>query len=186
MTRSRRNETGELPLPLPPDTQDRQWTPPPRKPPARRPPPANAAIAGQDDLFARPLPPVPAPPRVVTHLQGAEVNLGPVPLRQFGPSDGADGYFYHVTTQQQAEDMLAHGISISPRAPLRLTERHGVMPWYAAMAEDMEAVSDEGGVAILRLRRFMVHDLVENDPDHTRAWGVPCYFLTGVARQTPI
>ncbi|MBE7620726.1 hypothetical protein GL297_14035 [Komagataeibacter sp. FXV2] len=182
MTRSRRNETGELPLPYPPATP-RDNGPHPKKRKARQP---DTPPAGQEDLFARPLPPVAVPPRLVTHLDAAEVGLSFVPLRQFGPADATDGFFYIVTTMLQADSMLAEGIAISPRAPVPLTERPGVMAWYADMSEDMDAIADEGGVAILRLRRFMVNDLVENDPDHTRAYGVPCYFLTGVARSAPI
>lgn len=186
MTRSRRNETGELPLDLPlshPPAVPRDTGPAPTKRKARQP---DTPPAGQEDLFARPLPPVATPPRRVTHLDAAEVGLSFVPLRQFGPADAADGFFYIVTTARQADSMLANGIDISPRAPMPLTERPGVMAWYTDLSEDMDAIADEGGVAILRLRRFMVNDLVENDPDHTRAYGVPCYFLTGVARSAPI
>ncbi|MBL7237892.1 hypothetical protein IFJ82_00845 [Novacetimonas hansenii] len=184
MTRSRRNETGELPLPHPPAApRDNGSVPAPKK---RTPRPPAPPPAGQEDLFARPLPPVPVPPRRVTHLDATEIGLSPVPLRHFGPADATDGFFYIVTTSSQADAMLAHGLSISPRTPVSLTERPGVMAWYVDMSEDMEAISDEGGVAILRLRRFMVNDLVENDPDHTRAYGVPCYFLTGVTRAAPI
>lgn len=181
-----RPDTAELPLPEPtPGNGAAQ--PSPRR--TRTPRPArDAETSGQNDLFASPPtinPPPPAPPkprappprRQVAHLDAEALQLARIHYRGLQASDPADSYLYHITTEQNAEAALRDGVSISRRHPLLLTERGGVPYWLALLADDDDASAAD--IVVLRMKRFMVDDLIEDDPDSTRSSGSPSYLLTG-------
>ncbi|WP_220790030.1 hypothetical protein [Gluconacetobacter tumulisoli] len=191
MARSRLSSDEMSELPLPRGDAGPQ-SPRPRVSRAPRRPAAGTEIGnGQQDLFhARapatapepaPVPP-PAPPRrQVAHLDAAEIQLARVHYRGLQPSDPPDSYLYHIATARDAEHMLREGLDLSPRQPLLLTERGGVPYWLSLLVDDadLQAEGPEDDIAVLRLKRFMVDDLIEDDPDSTRSSGTPCYFLTG-------
>ncbi|CAP55192.1 hypothetical protein [Gluconacetobacter diazotrophicus] len=180
--------TGELPLPAIETPEARRKPPRARAVPAA---PRAAAEIGQDDLFTRPPaaipepvapePVAPAPPRRrAEHLDAESVQLARVHYRGLQSSDPADSYLYHIATGRDAEAMLRDGLAPSRRNPLLLTERGGVPYWLAVLADDADMVGDEAAdIAVLRMKRFMIDDLIEDDPDSTRSSGSPCYFLTG-------
>mgnify|MGYP003362843115 FL=1 len=133
--------------------------------------------ATQPDLFTVP------PPRArrrLTYLDITALGLGRVDMGTLRAGTGPDGYLYHVTTQEGLDTIQARGTLVfSERAPLVLTERTGVAAWLADM---MEHDAPDGPPVIFRVRRFMVDDLLENDPDRTRGYGVSFYLLTGIDR----
>lgn len=159
--------------------------------------PGPVPVPGQDDLFARPAAPLPvpvpvsdraphgpaeppAPRRQVTHLDADTVQLTRVHHRGLQPSDPPDSFLYHIAGAQRADAMLRDGLTLSRRDPLLLTERGGVPYWLSLLADDADLLDDAAaGIVVLRLKRFMVDDLIEDDPDSTRSSGTPCYFLTG-------
>ncbi|WP_244191791.1 hypothetical protein [Komagataeibacter swingsii] len=154
---------------------------------SRRPdaPPATPPGGGQPDLFAAPMPGIRP---VLTYLDTAAIGLGRVDVRQWRAGAEADGYLYHVTTQADLETIQARGtIVFSPRAPLVLTERPGVAPWLANMMEVMETDDMAGHTAdipvVFRVKRFVIDELLEHDPDRTRRHGVSFFLLTGLTRQ---
>lgn len=157
------------------------------RPKGETPPPVAAAPGRQADLFAAPPPPA---RRVLTYLDIAALGLGMVNPRSLQAGAGPDGYLYHVTTRAAMDTIQARGtVVFSRRAPLVLTERPGVAAWLADMMEhDMPGPDGPpdsapgNGPVIFRLRRFMIDDLLENDPDRTRQYGVPFHLLTGIAR----
>jgi hypothetical protein len=191
--------TGELPLPDTEGAKAHRAIPPSagRKPPSPR--VASRAAADQHDLFAvdrsasdpsaRAAAPVDiglAPPalprRQATHLDADSVQLARVHYRGLQSSDPADSYLYHVATARDAEAMLRDGLALSRRHPLLLTERGGVPYWLALLADDADMVEEDAAdITVLRMKRFMIDDLIEDDPDSTRSSGSPCYFLTGNA-----
>ncbi|MFT8677125.1 MAG: hypothetical protein ABF821_02005, partial [Gluconacetobacter sp.] len=119
----------------------------------------------------------PPPRRQVTHLDAETLQLARVHYRGLQASDPADSYLYHITTNENAEAMLRDGVTMSRRHPLLLTERGGVPYWLSLLADDDDA--SEADIAVLRMKRFMIDDLIEDDPDSTRSSGSPSYFLTG-------
>ncbi|MBB2204177.1 hypothetical protein [Gluconacetobacter takamatsuzukensis] len=179
-----RPDTAELPLPEPVRTAAQ---PAPRRP--RTPRPVREATGqGQNDLFASPLPTAeppaeppkaepPPPRRQVASLDAETLQLARVHYRGLQASDPADSYLYHITTDENAEAMLRDGLTMSRRHPLLLTERGGVPYWLSLVADDDDA--SEADIAVLRMKRFMIDDLIEDDPDSTRSSGSPSYFLTG-------
>ncbi|MGS0647246.1 hypothetical protein ACU81Q_06410 [Komagataeibacter melomenusus] len=166
----------------------------PRHPRRRRPvaapaaPPAAAAPpVPQPDLFAA----TTARPHALTYLDVAALGLAVVPARTLRPDDGPDGYLYHITTAAGLDTLRARGtVLFSPRAPLVLTERPGVLPWLANMMEVMESDYEAGHRAdspvVFRVKRFVIDRLLEHDPDRTREYGVSFFLLTGLARQDPM
>ncbi|MFS3134382.1 hypothetical protein ACLRDC_03250 [Gluconacetobacter sacchari] len=170
-----RPDTAELPLPEPASARPSSH-PTPRRPRAPR-PAREPADTGQNDLFAAPPPTAPPPRRQVTHLDAESLQLARIHYRGLQASDPADSYLYHITTEENAEAILRDGISISRRHPLLLTERGGVPYWLALLADDDDTGTAD--VAVLRMKRFMIDDLIEDDPDSTRSSGSPGYFLTG-------
>ncbi|GAN85976.1 hypothetical protein Gain_0012_039 [Komagataeibacter intermedius TF2] len=147
--------------------------------------PSAAPVAGpQPDLFAAPLPGI---AHALTYLDTVAIGLTRVDVRHLRAGEGADAYLYHVTTQADLETIQARGtIVFSPRAPLVLTERPGVPPWLANMMEIMESDDPAGHTAdmpvVLRVKRFVIDELLEHDPDRTRRYGVSFFLLTGIAR----
>jgi len=147
--------------------------------------PSAAPVAGpQPDLFAAPLPGI---AHALTYLDTVAIGLTRVDVRHLRAGEGADAYLYHVTTQADLETIQARGtIVFSPRAPLVLTERPGVPPWLANMMEIMESDDPAGHIAdmpvVLRVKRFVIDELLEHDPDRTRRYGVSFFLLTGIAR----
>ncbi|MHC0614359.1 hypothetical protein LV478_05775 [Komagataeibacter oboediens] len=146
-------------------------------------PPA-AHATGQPDLFAAPLQGI---AHALTYLDIGAIGLTRVDVRHLRAGEGADAYLYHVTTQADLETIQARGtIVFSPRAPLVLTERPGVPPWLANMMEIMESADPAGHTAdmpvVLRVKRFVIDELLEHDPDRTRRYGVSFFLLTGIAR----
>ncbi|MFW7268546.1 hypothetical protein ACMAUO_11315 [Gluconacetobacter sp. Hr-1-5] len=174
-------DTAELPLPEPVPARAAAH-PTPRRPRAPR-PVRDGAETGQNDLFASPLPAAPPkaepppPRRQITHLDAETLQLARVHYRGLQASDPADSYLYHITTNGNAEAMLRDGLVMSRRHPLLLTERGGVPYWLSLVADDDDA--SETDIAVLRMKRFMIDDLIEDDPDSTRSSGSPSYFLTG-------
>ncbi|MFT8885138.1 MAG: hypothetical protein ABF946_02875 [Acetobacter papayae] len=133
------------------------------------------ADGGQADLFSQPLPPLPR-----TVFLPEEVRLSPVAVASLGGRSGEDGCLYLVATQIRAARLLEQGLPLSRRAPLMLTERAGVVPWLAWLSETGAEEQDAGPGVVLRLRRAMVAEMLESDPDHTAAFSAPCYWLSGV------
>ncbi|GAA4474871.1 hypothetical protein GCM10023157_02700 [Gluconacetobacter asukensis] len=177
-------DTAELPLPEP---APRAATQPATRRPRTPRPVRDTTDAGQNDLFASAAasPPPAAPPkaeptpprRQVRHLDAETLQLARVHFRGLQASDPADSYLYHITTEENADAMLRDGLAMSRRHPLLLTERGGVPYWLSLVADDDDA--SEADIAVLRMKRFMIDDLIEDDPDSTRSSGSPSYFLTG-------
>lgn len=148
---------------------------------AASPPPA--ALPPQPDLFAAPV----AAGHRLTYLDNAALGLARVDMRGWRAGEGPDSYLYHVTQRDEMETIQARGtVLFSPRAPLVLTERPGVAPWLANMMEVMEqdtiaGHSDETPV-VFRVKRFLIDELLEHDPDRTRRYGVSFFLLTGLTR----
>lgn len=132
------------------------------------------APVGQADLFSFPFPPLPR-----TVFLPEEVRLTPVAVASLGGRGGEDGFLYLVVTQGRAARLLEQGLPLSRRAPLMLTERDGVMPWLAWLNETQSEEPDAEPKVVLRVRRAMVADVLEADPDHTAAFSAPCYWLSG-------
>lgn len=128
----------------------------------------------QADLFSLPLPPLPR-----TVFLPEEVRLSAVAVASLGGHAGEDGFLYLVVTQGRAARLLEHGLPLSRRAPLMLTERGGVVPWLAWLNDTRSEEPDTEAGAVLRLRRAMVAEALEPDPDHTAAFSAPCYWLSG-------
>ncbi|WP_242621731.1 hypothetical protein [Komagataeibacter xylinus] len=154
----------------------------PAAPPAPPPPPGARA---QPDLFAAA---AADRPHALTYLDIAGLGLAVVPARTLRPDDGPDGYLYHITTTTGMDTLRARGtLLFSPRAPLVLTERPGILPWLANMMEVMESDCEAGHRAdspvVFRVKRFVIDRLLEHDPDRTREYGVSFFLLTGLARQ---
>ncbi|WP_041247326.1 hypothetical protein [Komagataeibacter medellinensis] len=170
---------GELPFaPLPRARRARRR---PSRPDAT-PPPVSSALP-QPDLFATPA----ATGRRLTYLDNAALGLARVNMRGWRPDVGPDSYLYHVTQHDEMETIEARGtVVFSPRAPLVLTERPGVAPWLANMMEVMEpdGVSGHSGeiLVVFRVKRFLIDELLESDPDRTRRYGVSFFLLTGLTR----
>ncbi|WP_244192137.1 hypothetical protein ACM0P6_09765 [Komagataeibacter sucrofermentans] len=161
----------------------------PRHPRRRRPVAPLAAppppVVPQPDLFATA---TTDRPHALTYLDVATLGLALVPARSLRPDDGPDGYLYHITTAAGLDTLRARGtVLFSPRAPLVLTERPGVLPWLANMMEVMESDCEAGhrsdSPVVFRVKRFVIDRLLEHDPDRTREYGVSFFLLTGLARQ---
>ena len=146
-------------------------------------PPAVMPAVPQPDLFAAPAP----VGRRLTYLDNAALGLAQVNMRGWQSGNGPDSYLYHVTNSNDLETILARGtVLFSPRSPLVLTERPGVALWLANMMEVMEPdtiVGHSGEIPVVfRVKRFVIDDLLEHDPDRTRRYGVSFFLLTGLTR----
>ncbi|MCX2567100.1 hypothetical protein OQ496_11625 [Acetobacter suratthaniensis] len=132
------------------------------------------AAGCQADLFSLPLPPLPR-----TVFLPEEIRLSPVAVASLSGRAGEDGFLYLVETQGRAARLLEHGLPLSRRTPLMLTERGGVVPWLAWLDETRAEEQESGPGMVLRLRRAMVAEALEAEPDHTAAFCAPCYWLSG-------
>lgn len=132
------------------------------------------AQVDQADLFSFPFPPLPR-----TVFLPEEVRLTPVAVASLGGRGGEDGFLYLVVQQGRAARLQEQGLPLSRRAPLMLTERDGVMPWLVWLSETQSEEPDSEPKVVLRVRRAMVAEVLEADPDHTAAFSAPCYWLSG-------
>lgn len=130
----------------------------------------------QTDLFAGPLPPRPRLPR--THLEPEELRLSAVPASEFTPQAAPDSWLYLVTDADTASQFLAHGLPLRKAHPITLAERGGIRHWLMKITDESAGLFAEAPV-VLRLRRAMVADLLEPDPDHSAEFSAPCYLLSG-------
>lgn len=149
---------------------------PQRTTPARRSPRPKAENPLQTDLFAHPLPPRPKPPR--THLDAEELRLSAVPASGFSPQAAPDSWLYLVEEPDTASQFLTNGLPLRKSHPILLTERGGVAHWLTKMTDDPPGLFATTPV-VLRLRRAMVAEWLEPDPDHTAEFSAPCYLLSG-------
>lgn len=143
-----------------------------RKTPRTRPNPTTLH-AQQADLFAQPLPPLPR-----SRFMPDEIRLSIVPSPEKLPADGQDAFLYMVVPQHLAQDFMVTGLPLDRRAPLMLTERSGICPWLAKTA-DTTTGYDEARPVVLRLKRALVAQALEPDPDHTAEFAAVCYLLSG-------
>lgn len=143
---------------------------------AARKPPTKPENPLQGDLFARPLPPRPKPPR--TQFDAEELRISEVPASGFSPQAAPDGWLYLVTEPDAASQFLNHGLPLRKTLPPLLTERGGVAHWLAKMTENSEGLSDAPPM-VLRVRRTMIMGWLEPDPDHSAEFSAPCYLLSG-------
>ncbi|MCG4273081.1 hypothetical protein [Acetobacter senegalensis] len=133
----------------------------------------------QTDLFSYPFPPPPAPPR--THFTAEELRLSYSPPQSFTPRTAPDSWLYFVTDREEAHHLLHSGLHLTRKAPLLLTERNGVCAWLEKMAED--PAGPAAFPCVLRLRRTMVADMLEPDPDHSAEFSAECYLLSGATHE---
>ncbi len=134
---------------------------------------ATSQTAQQTDLFAQPLPPLPR-----SHFMPEEIRLSVVPSPEKIQAGTDDGFLYTVVSQEDATHLMAHGLPLNRRAPLMLTERAGIPLWLAKITET-EVYSAHSYPAVLRLKRSLVAQALEQDPDHTAEFAISCYLLSG-------
>ncbi|WP_246856566.1 hypothetical protein [Acetobacter vaccinii] len=142
--------------------------------------PLSTAAGNQTDLFSLPLQPLPR-----TRFLPDELRLSIVPSSTLVHGSGlrrerssCDGFLYLVAPLEQAENFLLDGLPLNRRTPLMLTEHTGIPPWLAKLAEDRMDTPGTQDV-VLRLRRIMVEDALEPEPDHSAEFASPCYLLCG-------
>lgn len=127
----------------------------------------------QADLFAMPLPPLPR-----SHFMPDEIRLSFVPSPEKIQPCGEDAFLYMVVTQNHAQHLMATGLPLDRRAPLMLTERAGICPWLAKTADTAGSDSHSMPV-VLKLKRSLVAQALELEPDHTAEFSTACYLLSG-------
>ena len=127
----------------------------------------------QTDLFALPLPPLPR-----SHFLPDEIRLSLVPAPEKLPPAGEDCFLYMVVSQNHAQHLMATGLPLNRRAPLMLTERAGIAAWLAKTAETT-ACDAHNMPVVLKLKRSLVAQALELEPDHTAEFATPCYLLSG-------
>lgn len=127
----------------------------------------------QPDLFALPLPPLPR-----SHFLPDEIRLSVVPAPEKIQPEGEDAFLYLVVSQDRAGHLMTTGLPINRRSPLMVTERSGIMFWLAKIADTTAGDSDTSPV-VLRFKRSLVAQALEQDPDHTAEFSTPCYLLSG-------
>ncbi|WP_338332899.1 hypothetical protein [Acetobacter sp. LMG 32666] len=127
----------------------------------------------QDDLFARPLPPLPR-----SRFMPDEIRLSFVPSPEKIQPCGEDAFLYMVVSQSHAQHLMATGLPLDRRAPLMLTERAGICPWLAKTADTAGGDSHNMPV-VLKLKRSLVAQALEVEPDHTAEFATACYLLSG-------
>lgn len=149
----------------------------------KTPPPAEeAAQSGnthQTDLFSYPFPPPPTPPR--THFTAEELRLSYSPPQHFTLHSTPDSWLYLVSNKEDAQHLLSSGVHLAKTEPLLLVERNGVCAWRDKLAEDPATAT--ASPCVLRLRRSMVADMLEPDPDHSAEFSAECYLLTGAPQE---
>lgn len=127
----------------------------------------------QTDLFALPLPPLPR-----SHFMPDEIRLSIVPSPEKIQPVGEDAFLYMVVSQNHAQHLMVSGLPLDRRRPLLLTERSGIPPWLAKTA-DTAACDTQPPPVVLRLKRSLVAQALEPDPDHTAEFASICYLLSG-------
>lgn len=127
----------------------------------------------QTDLFS-----LPSLPLLRTHFLPDEIRLARIPSLAAIYTKEADNFLYHIADAPVASVLLQKGLPLNKRHPLMLTEQNGISPWLAKISEYMQDHAAQEAV-ILRLRRVMVEDALEPDPDHTAEFASNCYLLSG-------
>ncbi|GAJ30146.1 hypothetical protein [Acidomonas methanolica] len=107
-----------------------------------------------------------------THLSPLEVPVTLVSLAALGSGLRPDAWLYCLCPVPQSRRLLRDGLRLDRRAPLSLLERPALFALVAMLAEAGEACP-----SILRLRRALVQDFLEPDPDSSARAGAPCYWL---------
>ncbi|MBE7212116.1 MAG: hypothetical protein INR65_13930 [Gluconacetobacter diazotrophicus] len=138
------------------------------------------------DIRPEPTRPAPAPsrppdaasgpeaPRTASVEAGGEPGIAVqrvMPASLVGGPVRPDPFLYLVVARDEADRLLRDGIRPDPAEPPRLVERDGVLPLLSALEEDGTGTAD---IAVVRLRRTSVANLIEHDPD-----GPGGYLLTG-------
>lgn len=127
----------------------------------------------QTDLFSLPL----LPP-LRTRFLPDEIRLTRISSLAATCSKETDDFLYHVADVPMASLFLQEGLPLNTRHPLMLTEQNGLGAWLSKIADyDPDDFSEPA--VILRLRRVMVEDALEPDPDHTAEFASRCYLLSG-------
>lgn len=127
----------------------------------------------QTDLFSLPL----LPP-LRTRFLASEIRLTRIPSLATTHAKEADGFLYHIANASMASLLLQEGLPLNKRHPLMLTEQNGISAWLAKLS-DYVPDNNSADAVILRLRRVMVEDALEPDPDHTAEFASNCYLLSG-------
>ncbi|GCD50540.1 hypothetical protein NBRC106471_2096 [Acetobacter pasteurianus subsp. pasteurianus LMG 1262 = NBRC 106471] len=127
----------------------------------------------QTDLFSLPL----LPP-LRTHFLPEEIRLTRIPSLAATHTGKEGNFLYHITDAPVASALLQKGLPLNKHHPLMLTEQNGISAWLAKISEYIQGNASEKAV-ILRLRRAMVEDALEPDPDHTAEFASNCYLLSG-------
>ncbi|GBR03749.1 hypothetical protein [Acetobacter oeni] len=153
--------------------------------PSGRSPRSNTSTqpADQPDLFSvsppRPTPP-PAPQRA---SESVRFTLSPVRIRQFIAAAGSntiDHWLYYCTDDDAiARTVLENGLTPDPDDPPTLREAGAVTSWLARFDEDSQDDPDGGEPVIFRLRRSIVREAIEPDPDAPQQPGKRHYLLAG-------
>ena len=129
--------------------------------------------AQQADLFTLPLPPLPR-----LRFMPDEIRLSFVPSPEKIQPTGEDAFLYMVVSHAHAQHLMATGLPLDPRAPLMLTERAGIPPWLAKTA-DTTVYDTQNMPVVLKLKRSLVAQALEPEPDHTAEFATACYLLCG-------
>ncbi|MFT8417949.1 MAG: hypothetical protein ABF636_03820 [Acetobacter sp.] len=129
--------------------------------------------APQADLFTLPLPPLPR-----SHFMPDEIRLSIVPSPEKIQPGVQDAFLYMVVSKNHAQHLMVSGLPLDRRSPLLLTERSGIPPWLAKTA-DTAACDAHMPPVVLRLKRSLVAQALEPDPDHTAEFASICYLLSG-------
>ncbi|NHO55104.1 hypothetical protein GOB87_14315 [Acetobacter estunensis] len=154
----------QLPLPFP------EQPPTPARPRVQKPVTAEAASPAEPDLFSAP------PPRTLSRPVG--FPLSPVSLHQFRqtatPATVDTWLYYGVTDPSLTGRLLEDGLLPDRADPPLLREAGAALRWLADLDEELLA---EGRVVLFRLRRKLVRDVMELDPDGSSEPGARGYFL---------
>lgn len=155
-----------------PELQEKQLPRSPRQQRAQQKRPINTKEI-QTDLFSLPL----LPP-LRTRFLPSEIRLTRIPSLAATHAKAADGFLYHIANASMASLLLQEGLPLSKRHPLMLTEQNGISAWLAKLSE-YAPDNNSADAVILRLRRVMIEDALEPDPDHTAEFASTCYLLSG-------
>ncbi|MCQ8239431.1 hypothetical protein [Rhizosaccharibacter radicis] len=144
----------------------------------------DGSAPGPDDAGNRPVavtgPDRDHPAADESRLDPREIMLQAVDPRGIRAADRQDAWLYLVTTGMDAHVLLRDGLPVSRIDPPVLSERPAVPSRLAALAEDADLSSHRGmELKVLRVRRYAVEEMLEPDPDASRAAGHPCFLLTG-------
>ncbi|MCQ9155969.1 hypothetical protein [Acidomonas methanolica] len=107
-----------------------------------------------------------------THLSPLEVPVTLISPAALGSGLRPDAWLYCLCPLPESHRLRREGLRLDRRAPLSLLERPALFAFVAMLAEAGEACP-----SILRLRRALVQDFLEPDPDSSARAGAPCYWL---------